>query len=244
MWIFDRFTYSRRFQMGREEILHPLPFGTNWVSLRIGIRYSINDSARSTSGYAGGNWGYCLYLGVQEGITTRFLDDTVTDWIGGGNIGNTAQPNGNFNSYTAGSPGYYQNGAGGRPNALWKRTTTHTFGSESSVSVYFTGSGENGAVSGLGPQYFCGSYVDITKGSPNYTISPYYCNSAANAQANLTETAFLANMESGATPTFTASAAGKTIAYTGSGLFDTLSVVCTRYWPSTEIGSLAVVRYS
>ena len=237
-WIFDRFTYSRRFQMGREELLRPLPFGTNWVSLRIGIRYSVNDSARSS--YRAGNYGYCTYLGVQQGSTTSFLNNTVTDWIGGGNVGNTAIPNGQLSAYTVGSPGYYLQHQG-RPNGLWKVGSTHTFATESSVTVYITGSGQNG---GYGLQYFCASYVDITKGSPNYTIIPYYCNTTANAQISITEAAFLTNMESGGTPSQTASASAKTIAYTGQGLFDTLSIVVTRCWPSTEIGSLAVVRYT
>jgi len=239
MWIFDRFVYSRRFQMGREELLRPLPFGTDWLSLRIGIRYSVNDSARSNYPVAG-NYGYCTYLGVQQGSDTSFLANTVTDWIGGGNIGNNAAPNGQLNIYTVGSPGYYTM-ALGRPNGLWKTGSTYTFATESSVLVYVTGSGENG---GYGPQYFCASYVDITKGSPNYTFNVYYCNSAANAQTNITEATFLANMESGATPSQTAAASGKTIAYTGQGLFDTLSIVVTKCWPSTEIGSLAIVRYT
>ncbi len=236
-WIFDRFVNSRRFQMGREELLRPLPFGTDWTRLRIGIRYSVNDSARSAYVTAG-NYGYCTYLGIQQG-TGSFLNSTVADWIGGGNIGSNALPNGQLNSYNAGSPGYYTM-AQGRPNAVWKTGSSYTFASESSVTVYITGSGEN---AGFGNQYFCGSYVDIIKGSPNYTFNIYYCDTIANAQTNVTEAAFLANMELGGTPTNTTGAAGKTIAYTGSGLFDTLSIIVTRCWPSTEIGSIAVVRY-
>jgi hypothetical protein len=235
-WIFDRYIYSRRFQIGREEFLRPLPFGTNWQTVRIGVRFSVNDSARST--YAGGNWGYGMYLGVAQGASTSFLADTVTDWIGGGYIGSTAQPSGQL-AFNAGSPNYYLMNLG-RPNALRKTGSSYTFTAESSVSIYIVGSGEN---AGYGNQLFCGCYVDIVKGSP-YTITIYYTNSAANAQTNLTEAAFLTNMESGGTPTLTAVAGAKTLAYTGAGLFDTLSIVCPRSWPSTEIGTLAVVRYT
>ncbi len=210
--------------------------GTDWSSLRIGVRFCVNDAARSTYTNIGA-YGYALGLGVCQGTTTSWLDDTVTDWMGGGYIGSTAAPSGAFNTHTAGTPNYYTM-VNGRPNALRKSGSSYTWGSETGVGWYITGSGSGGAYAG---QYMSCVYVDITKGSP-YSINIYYCNSIANAQTNITNAVFIANMETTGTPSNTSATGAKTIAYSGSGLFDSLSVYCTRSWPVTEIDAIAVTR--
>jgi hypothetical protein len=123
---------------------------------------------------------------------------------------------------------------------LWKTGATSTFSAEDSVNIFYVGSGTGGAYAG---QFMNHLYVDITKGSPNYTTQVFYSNTAGAAQVNITNANFLTYMENQSTPTGTTAANARTIAYTGAGLFDCLSIVNFKSWPNTEIDSLAVVRY-
>lgn len=243
-WTLERYVYNTRLQLGHEEFLRPLPMGTNWQSLRIGIRFCANDAARqSFVSSTSQGFGCALALGVCQGTTTRYLNDTVTDWIGGGYVGTTPGGGGYFNgqgAYTVGTPGYWTMNLA-RPNAVRKTGASITTATESSVQWFLTGSGGGGAYNG---QFLSGLYVDIAKGSPNYTFTIYYCNTAANAQVNLTNAAFLTNMETTGTPSNTSTSSAKTIAYSGAGLFDTLSIVNNRSWPHIEVDGIAVVRFT
>lgn len=236
MWAFDRYVYNTRLQLGREEVIRPLAMGTNWRKIRIGVRLCINDAFRGTG--LGTPFGFGLGLGVCQGSTTSFLADTVTDWIGGGALGTAAAPSGSL-VFAAGTPNTFSLNSG-RPSYLWKVGSTSTFTAEDSATQFFVGSGTGGAYAG---QFMSQMYVDITKGSPNYTLQTFYNVSAAVAQTNITNTVFLTNMENQTTPTGMQAATARTIAYTGAGLFDCLSIVNFKSWPNTEIDSLAVVRY-
>lgn len=240
-WAYTRYLLNTRLQMGHEEFVRPMPMGTNWQTLRIGIRFCVNDTTRQALGSLTSQaQGFALALGVCQGSTSYFAD-TTTDWIGGGYVGNTGGA-GYFNgqgNFTVGTPNYWTMSLG-RPNGLRKTGTTLTFGTESSVNWYLTGSGFGGAYAG---QFMSGLYIDIIKGTPNYSVTVSYCNSVANAQVNITNAAFLANMETTASPSNTTSAA-KTVAYSGAGLFDTVSVVNNRSWPHIEIDALAVSRFT
>jgi len=236
MWAFDRYVYNTRLQLGREEVIRPLAMGTNWQKIRIGVRLCISDAFRGTG--LGTPFGFGLGLGVCQGSTTSFLADTVTDWIGGGALGQTAAPSGSL-VFAASTPNTFALN-GGRPNALWKVGSTYTFTAEDSAQQFFVGSGTGGAYAG---QFMSQMYLDITKGSPNYTIQLWYNSTAGAAQTNITNTAFLTNMENQATPTGMQPAGAKSLAYIGAGLFDCLSIVNFKSWPNTEIDSLAVVRY-
>lgn len=242
-WTFDRYVYNTRLQLGREEFMRPLPMGTNWQSLRVGIRFCANDTARQSMLSATlQGLGVGIAIGVCQGTTTRYLDDTITDWIGGGYTGTASGGAGYFTgygAYTAGTPGYWSMN-GSRPSAVRKTGASLTFGSDTSVQWFLTGSGGGGAYNG---QFLSGLYVDIAKGSPNYTVTVYYAGSAANAQVNITNAVFLANMETTAAPSNTSSTA-KTIAYSGAGLFDALSIVSNRSWPHIEIDGIAAVRFT
>jgi len=236
-WIFDRYNYNQRLQLGREEFIRPLPMGTNWQSLRIGIRFCMNDASRVGFNTVS-SWGFGIYLGVQEGMTTSFLAETVTDWIGGGAVGSVYPPTGALGGgFTLGTPNYWT--ANMRPNALRKAGASNTFGTESSVSTFITGSGLGGV---LGSQFMEGLYIDITKGSPNYSFNIFYPSTAVQAQTNITSAAFLTNVESTGTPTQSTASGAKTVAYSGNALFDHLSVVYTRFWPHLEIDGIAAVR--
>lgn len=237
-WIFDRYVYNQRLQIGREEVIRPMPMGTDWQSIRLGIRFCINDSPRTT--FVAGTYGFMWALGVCQGSTTSFLANTVTDWIGGGLIGSSAAPAGSLSAFNAGTPNVYSLGLA-RPNGLSKIGSTYTFGAETSVGTFAVGSGQGGA---FNTQNMCGLFVNILKGATSYSITPYYINSIANAQTNLTNALFLASMETTGVPTANTAGNVATIPYTGAGLFDCLSFVYTREWPNMEIDGMAVTRFA
>lgn len=239
-WFFERFVYNKRIQLGHEEFVRPMSMGTDWNSIRIGVRFCLNDSSRAILNGTSPIGGCALYLGVRQGSTgPSFFSDSLTDWIGGGHISSTIPPtHGNF-TFTAGSPNYFIGGAA-RPNALWKTGATSTFAAESSVGAFWVGSGQPGA---YGAGFMSQIYVDITKGSP-YSFNLYYCSTAGQVQTNITDSAFLTALEVQATPANMSATGAKTVAYTGAGLFDTLSIASWRSWPHVEIDMIGVARFS
>ena len=240
-WIFDRYTYSKRLQLGHEEYVRPLTMGTNWQSIRIGVRFCVNDSARAPLVQATPNTACALYLGVKQGSTGPSLfSNSVTDWIGGGQIGSALPPLSGNMPFNAGTPNYFSGGAA-QTNALWKTGATSTFTAADSVGCFWQGSGQPGS---YGSGFMSQAYVNITKGSPNYTITSYYCNSIAQVQTNVTEVAFLTALESQTTPANTTAGNAKSLAYTGAGLFDTLSIASWRSWPHIEIDMIGVCRFT
>lgn len=236
-WFFDRFTYNRRLQLAHEEYVRPLTMGTDWNNIRIGVRFCINDSWRGTlSGVVNS---CALYLGVRQGSTgPSFFDDNLVDWIGAGHIASTIPPTSGNGNYTAGTPGYYSL-SNTSPNAVWKTGASATFATISSVTPNWVGSGAPGAYGG---GFMSQLHVDIIKGSP-YTFNTYYCT-AAQVVVNVTDAAFMTALENQTTPTNMTQAVGKTIAYTGAGLFDTLSIVSWRTWPPIEIDMIGVARFA
>ena len=240
-WIFDRYTYSKRLQLGHEEYVRPLTMGTNWQSIRIGVRFCLNDSARAQIVQATPNTACAIYLGVKQGSTGPSLfSDLVVDWIGGGHIGDSFPPLGGNMPFVAGTQNYFSTGAA-RPNALWKTGATSTLTTGDSVGALWQGSGQPGS---YGSGTMSQIYTTITKGSPNYTITTYYCSSVANVQTNVTDVAFLTALESQTTPANMAAGAAKSLAYTGAGLFDTLSIASWRSWPHIEIDMIGVCRFT
>ena len=232
-WIHDRYTYDKRIQLGYEEIVRPLSMGTNWQSLRIGIRFAVNDAARVQINQ------FALLLGVCQG-NSGILATSTTDWIGGGLFGSllpSGTTGGATSPFTAGTPNYFA--GSNQVSALWKTGVSITYGSVTSVTSYMVGTGAGGSYLAQNMNHL---YVDIAKGSPNYSVTDYYADSIANVQTNITDSIFRQNMERAtATPTNTASGA-KALAYTGSGLFDSVSVSWWKAWPNIEIDSLWIVR--
>jgi len=238
-WFFERFVYNKRLQLAHEEYVRPLEIGTNWNSIRIAVRFCINDSARSAT--TANISTPCLYMGVRQGSTGPSLfSDSLVDWIGAGHIGNTFPPTGPTAAFNASTPNYFS--GVGRPNAMRKTGATTTFGSESSVNVFWVGSGQPGA---YGAGFMSYAVVDIIKGSPNYSFNIYYANAIGQVQVNITDSIFIANLETTATPAnLTSAGAAKTIAYSGDGLFDTLSIAAWRSFPHLEIDMLGVSRFA
>ena len=64
---------DRRIQVGGEELLRPLSFGTNWTRLRVGYRFRLNASFTIPAGI--------LMVGLCQGAQ-GFLSPSTTDYLG------------------------------------------------------------------------------------------------------------------------------------------------------------------
>lgn len=233
-WIHDRYTLNNRLQLGNNEYLRTLQMGSEWQSLRIGIRYSVVDAARTTVG----NWG--LIVGVCNGLSGIQAAST-TDYMGGGIFG-AAVPSGTTGgismAFNASTPNYYS--MSNAPNCVYKTGSTYLYGGASVVTHYIPGSGAGGAYA---TQVMGQLFVDIQKGSPNYTLQVWYTNAAATAQTHVTDAVFMSNLETWTSTNLTGGGA-KTLAYAGNGLFDTLSIAHYRAWPPIEIDMIGIARWS
>ena len=85
---------------------------------------------------------------------------------------------------------------------------------------------------------------DITRGSPNYTFGTYYYISGAAASVNITDSVFMTALEGGGLAANLSDPGARSVAYSGAGVFDTLSIVGWRGFPQLEIDSIGVCRYS
>lgn len=104
-YITEQFVGDRSVQLGCEDFVRPMPWGTNWTKIRIGIRLA-------TNGYATiGGWSGCapfprigVCTGSQAtwaGTSTDCMVWTALTWNGTGNYSGSA-PN-NYYFFTGGS---------------------------------------------------------------------------------------------------------------------------------------------
>jgi len=234
-WIHDRYAYNNRLQLGYNEYLRPLAMGTEWQGIRIGIRYAVLDAGRTNIG----NWG--LVVGVCRGVTGG-VQSSASEWIGGGIFGAALPTYGNAGggaatNFTAATPNYWT--TGNTPNVAYKSNTTATYAAATGASHFITATNQGGA---WGGQVMGQIFVDIQKGSPNYSFQVWYTDTFGKAQTNVTDAVFMSNLEF-FTSTNITGGGGKTLAYSGAGLFDTLSVAHYRAWPPVEIDMIGVCRY-
>lgn len=221
-FIVESISGDRRIQLGAEEIVRPMAIGTNWTKLRIGIRAGL--------WYAGGNFSNAvLALGVCQG-QNGFISTNTVDYFG----------------VVAGSAML----------STWTITTTsQPFAYTPAGAVYFRKTGQSvvssTAGSATGPFFTCNPqqfrsqfFFDITKGATTYTFSSWGFNAFATSQTDVSRAVFLQALENEVSPTsLTNLFASQTIAYSGSGLFDSVSLYWNRSTPTMEISDLAVCRY-
>lgn len=231
-WISDRYIGDNRIQLGYEEIIRPLVIGTNWQSIRIGVRWCMNDSARSDGRQ------FAFLMGVCQGSNGLHATST-TDWIGGGIVGTlipTGITGGVSPTFIAGTPNYF--GVGSSENGLIRIGSNTTYGSASGAAFYYVGSGQGGYITA---QQMSHAYVDITKTSAtSATVISYFPSSAGAVQAACTDVIFKTNM--GATTLTNVTAATHTLTYFGSFLWDTFSLAHYKGWPTVEIDAIWISR--
>jgi hypothetical protein len=221
---------DHRIQLGSEDLVRQMGFGSNWQKIRIGMRLAVYDTIGDLSATS-------LVIGVCQGVSNAFTSVNCTDFIGG------CIP-GPFDgavtwTRTAGAPVSYVI-ANGYCHAIKK------------TGAAFPSTGAGTAVQGANPQarYFSampGSshttvLCDITKGTTYGVVI-----GTSSTIADVTRAAFLLQMENEATPAVMNSMSlvsyGSSIAYSGAGLFDSVNIRWARSTPTIEISDLTVVRF-
>ena len=219
-------------QLGNEEWVRPLSMGNNWSHIRIGLLWAVTGS--STIGTSNG-----FAIGVCSGTTHPFNDPACTNFVGIYNNGGLF-----FNSNA--------------PNNYWTLTSSMGHGATKVGSTLaLTASNMPDSVGMMLPAVGGTNrrgllYVDIIKGSPNYTIWwEQYTNSGSNPTVDFT----VANLKSGLTQTvgsitvagviFNDGNGAQTIACSESpGIFDTIDIYSNFAGNPMQIYEVAIQKIS
>lgn len=157
--------------LGYCQIMRPLSYTNTWNVIRIGILYSVNGSA-SISGTP------YLALGLNAGATAAGIADATTSHFVGLRTEAASWV------YNAGAPAYYAPGSGPKATKRVGSTTTQS-------AAYTSGPYCSAAVASIRSALI----LEITKGSPNFTIQPVYATNATGAQTDITPIMFQTAME-------------------------------------------------
>jgi hypothetical protein len=226
---------DRHLTLAGEEYLRPLGIGSNWTKLRLGLLVALTPNGTS-------NLPDCsLMLGVCSAATpfsgTQGYGAAVTGNYLGADFTNRT---GSDLTYGAGSgnPYYYTVNKAARRRYGVTETTASLGGSYSLCCATNTGT----------LQRRTPLYVDITKGSPNYTLRPFFCSSA-HAVLDFTAAHLLDGLEQSGVPvingqTLQAESVTNIACDETAGVFDTLSLFWNRAAYPLEVYALAVFRAS
>lgn len=203
--------------------LHSL--GTSWSKIRVGMRFSMTNTGADLTGTP------LFAMGLCAGTTNIYLDATTDHFVGhGGNAttwGYTVAGSGNMTRYTPGTGFIY---------AFKKVGTALTFSGVALAAPIFPAD----ATAATRRLHF----VDITKGSPNFTIGGFVCTNMT-ASPDVLDTDFLAQIVL-PTPSFANHTyyTGQTIAVNevANGYLTHASIAWNRSSPTFEICDFAVVQ--
>ena len=216
---------DRKLELGNEEFVRQMSIGTRWGKIRIGCRLSINGNTTIPNAV--------FLMGVCQGTQFTFSSASCLDWIGGSPGG--LYPSTSF-SWSAGPPARYGLDSGGAKIKKVGSTITSAANAFIAGTMWAAPATTRGIFS-----------MDITKGSPNYNVHFY---APAVASGDISSGTFLAHMETdGSTPPFTTNNlignndTDWNVAYSGSALFDTVSILWNKSSPTIEISDLCVVRF-
>ncbi len=160
---------DKKLVLANDHASRTVGISTTWNTIRFAMRLRI-DTGGLTTDISGGK----LLVGVSSGTANVPGTPSTDNFIGVGN-GDAGQDY----TYNAGAPAYFSTGM----NFAKRRGSTTTTGS--SVSPYFAGDAN---VRG-------GFLVEITKGSPNYTVGFVFPGGATGAQTDLPYSALVSALE-------------------------------------------------
>ncbi len=222
--------------LANEEYLRPLSIGNNWSKLRLGLMLALSPNGTSSLTGCSLVVGVCSAAtpfnttgGYAAASTGNFIGvDIVTD--GGGAGPGTLSYNAG-----AGNPYYSTLYSGARRRV----GTTDTFvaaANSTHAVTQNTGTLQRRTL----------LYVEITKGSPNYTVK-YYAANGALAMQDFSERDFLDGLEQAGTPvvntqTMFASSAMAVACDETAGVFDTVNLFWNRTTYPLELYALAAFR--
>lgn len=218
---------DQRIQLGAEELIRGLDFGTNWGKVRIGMRVAVQANSSFT--------GLDFAVGVCQGNKGYTATDTV-DAVGA-RTGAIANPMSVTWTYNAN--GYVSHNFVG-PFVFRKvgsQIVSSTFGG--SYAAYMAAQPNVNTVR-------TGYYVDITKSAGAITVSTWRPASAIPAQTDCSRYAHLVNMETENAISVAGqgyNTDGLVLSIGGSQAWDSLFVSWSRLMPVIEINDLTVLRY-
>lgn len=218
-----------RMQIGTEELLRPLVFGSNWVKIRIGMRYMV-PGFPSTFGPN------VMRMGVCNG-SLGYSSINCVGWMG-------VSTSLNLSTWylQAGSPGYYQ--AGNSSGNLFYAYTQWKVGQTvSAVAI----TNQNTWTAGSVPPVHTALFFDITKAGTYLSPSAYLFScvqkTAAAGNTDITFAAFIEQARTTSAMTNFQNASVSSISnYPGPSAFDTLSIGWDVSFPPLEISDLVVLR--
>lgn len=184
-------------QMGNEEWVRTLAIGSTWNHIRIGILYQIVGTATISTGSG-------FAVGMCSGHTNPFNNAATTNFVG-------------IECIT--SLGFQANSG----NPYYQFASTNIFACKKVVSTITTAATNLADSTDMGVPTAVGStlrrgllYVDITKGSPNYTIGIMAAQSMGSTSVGSHDFT-VAELLSGLTPTFGSMTIGGFLFSVGNG---------------------------
>lgn len=238
-------TTDKYLTIGNEEYLRKLAIGNNWNSLRIGAMLAITpDGTNNITGCK-------LMIGVCSANATfantaGYSAASTTNYIGADLYcpGNTGTPETATYQAGSGNPYFYcANGTYGVPTSIRRRVaTTDTFatiGGNAQRPIAAAGVGSTLRRTPI--------YVDIIKGSPNYTVNVWNCQQG-NSATDFGHTHFLTGFETstpvlnGVTFTQITGSPGVIACSESAGNFDTVSLFWNRDSFPLEVYAIGVRR--
>ncbi len=223
-------TPDKGLSLSNEEYVRKMSIGSNWNMLRIGVQCSwVTDCQTSLSGAA-------FVMGVCSGVTNPYAQSTTTNFIGANLCGQSTT-----GTVTAVfGPPYYLSVSGA---CILRRVgSSTTVAGNTTFNTFFNGTG-------LTKRSIY--YLDITKGSPNYTLKLWGTQDGTSFGAVEGTTAGFIGAISVATPAPAGSSAmitainNATVACDETaGAFDSINIFWNKTTFAVDICYLQVYRFS
>ena len=220
--------------LANEEFARTLAIGTDWNKIRLGLLLAVPlDGTNNLPGTA-------LMLGVCSGKTNPYGAASTTNFVGAALHGSTGGVTTGTLTYSAGSGNPYFSSGGFWPAVRVGVDLTSGTG----VAAAFVLTSNAGSTQRRSPLY-----VDIQKGSPNYTITRWAPSTGQGQfqSGDCSSAEFLASLEL-PTPTWLGinltSSAGTVAASETPGALDTVDVFWNKSAFPLEVYALAAYRMS
>jgi hypothetical protein len=219
--------------LANEEFARTLAIGTDWNKIRLGVLLAVTpDGTNNLASSA-------LVLGVSSGKTNPYGAASTTNFVGGAFHGAGGTPTATL-TYAANSGNPYYSSAGTGPFARVGTTLSNGTGN----AVAFLIAANNGSIQRRSPLY-----VDIQKGSPNFTVIRWTPQTSQSQflTADCSPAEFLASLEL-ATPTWggiSLTTSNSTVAASEApGTLDTFDFFWNKSLFALEVYALAAYRMS
>ena len=210
---------DKALQLGNEEFLRQFSFGTDWRSIRIGLRWGVNMSGTLATP--------AFVIGVNSGTTYGYRDANTVEFAGA-----TLAHGSTTWTYAAGPPAYFSYG--------WYRTYTRIAGVttsyiSSSLGVYGPILPTRGII-----------YLDVVKktATGQLTAGLVQPSNPATAQTDWTQDWLYRFMDVDITPWSGAwGGGGVAMTYNGNYTFDSVSISWNDAVNTIEISDILVTRF-